>query len=109
MPTGIESTNKAIRAKNRCMKPPRLYGLATQTVVTARCPLGVSSKDKVPRFECKSLKGLQQAKGYRGYTQMGQANHRLPHSFFLPIAKNYFAFAAALMNARPFGTPHPVT
>jgi hypothetical protein len=36
IPTGIETTNKTIRAKNRCMKPPRLYRLTAQTVVTAR-------------------------------------------------------------------------
>ncbi len=69
-----------------------------------------SSKDIVPKFECKSLKGLQQAFWLReGQIEMRQLPRNLPHLFPELLQKPYFALAAALIKESPLGTPQPVT
>ncbi|MDI3255181.1 MAG: hypothetical protein QJR10_10430 [Bacillota bacterium] len=64
MPTGTEKTMTAIRAKNRCMKPPRLYmdlparRLSLPEADASGSPL---MKDKILKFECKSWQEDEQA------------------------------------------------
>ena len=81
-----------------------------QTVVTARDSLGASSKDIVPKFECKSLKGLQQATiPLVSRQKCGRLTITCRICFEHLLRKDYFALAAALIKESPLGTPHPVT